>query len=322
MPFAAPHRVLCWLMFFAIGSGIGCVPPILPENVDTPNYHPRLPAEQIEGAQYFDELFLEDGRWLEINRPDGGKVGGYLSTAESSDRSLVLIFPGASTFQVSGAVDQAFGAHRDEGADFRAAGFRTLAIARRECGSAFGGDELQDALAVVDWLNASGKAELRVDRVYAYGYSTGGTLVTLLNRQRSTTAVAALSGLSSPQQLFDFRDLYTWIAAIFPKNTGLCQLGSTFAAYGDNGSAGWQALDTVDQIEELNSPELFVHGGEDIIFLPENFLQLERRYEELVAKNVAVVPLEFVYLPDATHFSPPDDPSVREMVIDFFRRHP
>jgi hypothetical protein len=52
----------------------------------------------------------------------------------------------------------------------------------------------------------------------------------------------------------------SFIADVFPWNTGLCQLGATLDAYGPPGAAGWDRLDGVGRVRELRSPMLVLRG--------------------------------------------------------------
>ncbi len=58
--------------------------------------------------------------------------------------------------------------------------------------------DLQDMLAMIDWLNGPGKVDLNVNRLYVVGYSKGAILATLANLHRPATAYVSLNGLADP----------------------------------------------------------------------------------------------------------------------------
>lgn len=296
----------------------GCLP-ALPDNTTAGPPQRTIVAEEGD-IVLAAEAGLEDTLWLEVPRPGGGTVGGYLSQGPSSRRSLVILLHGASTFLSGGSTAAARQFHLTRGQVFRDAGYRTFALDFQECGTAYGQAEVEDLVAFIDWLDANGKEILEVDRVYTYGYSVGATAAILANRQRAIAGVASISGLTQPDQFEEAWSLYYVAALIYSTNEGLCQLGTTLTTYGPPGSPGWAALDTVSQLHELKSPMLVVQGTEDQIYSSQNGWSLQAAYLAASAAGVALPPIEFLLLPGQDHFAPLDDPTATAAVLDFFER--
>ncbi|TWT39942.1 Alpha/beta hydrolase family protein [Phycisphaerae bacterium RAS1] len=301
-------------------AAAGCAPQ-LPRNLDAPAPKQALLAQRGR-VSLCAERGLDDAEWLQI-RAEGfsNPIGGYFSDSGATRSSLVIVLDGACTYYSGGPAHSARNAHEHFAAPFRAAGFQTWCLALTECGSAFGDADLREAVAVVDWLHEEGGRLLGVDHVYVAGYSSGATVALLLNSMRHVTAVAAISPMCEPAQWQRHWSLYHFIADLYPRNEGMCQLRDTLEFYGPPGSPRWAALDSVAKIDQLHRPMLMVQGGErDVIHFSESFLHFQARYNEL-RREGAVLPLvEFVYLPDADHFEPVESPDVRRQIIDFFDR--
>lgn len=312
-----------WIAALIIAGGMsgtaGCIP-ALPENIWAGPPQRSIVA-QDDTAIFSAEDGLDDALWLEIPSTDGNRmVGGYLSQDPASRRSLVILLHGASTFVTGGSTTAARLFHASNGPPFRQAGYRTLSLDFRECGTAYGQGDVEDLVVVVDWLNARGKALLDIDHVYTFGYSVGATTAILASRQRQVTAVASISGVTQPKQFEDAWHLYYLLGLLYAANEGLCQLGTTLATYGPPGSPAWDVLDTVGQISELTSPLLIIQGTQDQIYSTENAWSLDAAYQEALTSGVRVPPIEFLYLEGADHFAPLDDPRTLETILAFFEQ--
>ncbi|MCA9244723.1 MAG: prolyl oligopeptidase family serine peptidase [Phycisphaerales bacterium] len=294
--------------------GAGCIPPPLPDNLEADAPHRSLLREAPRAVVRQEDGVL-DAAWLEITRDDGKAVGGYVSLQKSPRGALVLLVDGASTFQETGSDAQALTFHRDFGADLRAFGFRTWSLSVQECGTAYGQDDVDDLVAVLDWLDDVGLEALNVERVYIVGYSTGATVTQIASQRRKVTAAVSLAGLSQPDQLEELYDVYRWVSDLYPHNAGLCKLADTLAFYGPPGSMAWEALDSVSHVTEFKHPMLFVHGMRDIIYFPENTLAMEMAYLTARGRRAGVPEMTFKYLPEGEHYTVRSDPAVRLSVI-------
>lgn len=294
--------------------GAGCIAPPLPTNLDAAAPDRSLLREAPQAVVRQEEGVL-DAAWLEITRDDGRPVGGYISLQKSPRGALVLLIDGASTFQEAGSDAQALTFHRDFGADLRAFGFRTWSLSVQECGAAYGQDDVRDLVAALDWLDDVGRAALSAERVYVVGYSTGATVTQIASRQRTVTAAVSLAGLSRPDQLEEFYDVYRWVSDLYPRNAGLCKLGDTLDFYGPPGAMAWEALNTAGHVEEFRHPMLFVHGMRDIIYFPDNTLAVETAYLAARSAGVEMPKLTFNYLAEGEHYTVRSDPAVRLSVI-------
>jgi hypothetical protein len=329
---AVPAPAALHVAIGALLVSAGCGP-FVPNNVGASADRPRTVVEKRDGATLAVEEGFDHALWLEFDRVrEPGRSGGYLSHPAGRRAALVIVLPGASTYQYDGPLGIATYAHQQLAAPLRAEGYTTWSLVRRECSSAYGQEDLADVLEALDWLERDGRAWLGVERVYIYGYSTGGTLATLANRQRDFTAAVSIGGLTEPDGLIARRDLYELISRQSPENTGFCHMLTTLREYGPAGSPGWDALDTVEHLDELRNPELFVQGGQDFIYSPDNLLDLRARYEAALAAAAdpegdadpaagAEPPrLEFLYVPNLNHFDPPRNARVRERVAEFLSR--
>ncbi len=287
-----------------------------------PDPHPtRTLLYELHGGRVFLEKGLNDGHWLEIDRPGPNNVVGGYYWAEADPRdAIVVMLHGASMFSPGGSVEAAREFHKNVGVAYRSQGFHTWSLAVQECGTPYGQGDLFDLLAALDWLDRDGKAQLGVNRVYLVGYSIGGTVTTLANRMRDFTAGVTMGGLTQPDQFLSLPLVYDSLTQYFRSNEAFCQLRFTLQAYGPAGSPGWDLLDTVAHIDELRNPQLFVHATKDIVYFPENTYNLEARYLELRDQGVPIADLNFIYLPDASHFEPPTNYPIFKRVIEYFER--
>lgn len=293
----------------------------LPENIGASPHPGRTLVSESASAALYTEDGVDTSFWLEAERGDEpGRVGGYLSDPPAHGAGLVLLLCGASSFDPEGPLGVTRYSHHFFQDDFSARGLRIWTIQRRECGTPYGQDDLRDVLQAIDWLEREGGAWLGVERVYLYGFSTGGTVATLANRQRNVTAVVSIGGLTRPDQFWQQRGLYETLTDLFPQNTGICQLKSTLDQYGPVDSPGWQTLNTVDHLEELRNPSFFIQGGLDLVYSSENLLKLRARYEQLQAAGATLAPAEFLFLPTADHARPVNDPVVIGKTLDFLVR--
>jgi len=299
----------------------GCVIPNLVElNIFAPLAPARETVEVNGRARLTVPLDDPNVLWLEIDRTRApGTIGGFIGDLSAHRGGLAVLVNGASTLEPGGEPEATRTFYDEFGSYLRSAGFLTWSVALPECGVPYGGDDLADLIEVIDWLDAGGREYLGVQRVYVVGYSTGATLVNLLNPEREVTAIVSLAGLTSGVQLERFRSLYGLMTTVFPLSTGFCQLRSTLAAYGPPGDERWQALNVIDRLEEFRSPTLFVHGTADIVFVVENTRALEARYRDLTAAGVPLPPMEFLYLPNGSHWAGPTDPVSIERILAFLR---
>lgn len=259
--------------------------------------------------------------WLEVSRAkESGAVGGYLSEARRDRRALVVILPGASSLQEQGMREKTLSFHHGFARLFQNAGYLTWSLVVRECGTPYGQGDLRDLLTVVDWLESGGSEVLGVDRVYVVGYSSGATLAILLNRKRTVSGVVGIAGITEPKQFQSSWLLDRVIVALFPRNTGLCQLRSTLDFYGQPSSRAWDALDSVHHVQELRSPMLLIHGARDFVYKADNLRSLERSYDRQRAAGVALPEVEFFSLPDGDHFTTQEQPDVQRRILAFLER--
>jgi pimeloyl-ACP methyl ester carboxylesterase len=293
-------------------SGCG---PLLPENVDVPPPK-RVALAKLGEAVLKAEAGVDDALWLEVPVGRSGQaVGGYISPELGHRGAMVLMIAGSSTLAAQGSRAEALHFYRHLGGELRGAGFAVWSLRPSECGAAYGREDLAEALAALDWIDGVGRSALDAQRVYVVGHSAGATVATLINRQRDLAGVVAMSGLSEPDQLLELFGVYRLLGALFPSNTGICYLDTTLRAYAEAGEASWDALDTVQRIEEIRNPSLFIHGNLDAVYLARNMSRLERRYLELTAQGVALAPMEFWYLPRGGHSAPYSDPHVWAGVV-------
>lgn len=298
-----------------------CGGPIV-ENV-APPAGPSFAARTLESGpqalrQHMDAV--TDADWLVLTRPDGrGTVGGFLSR-EPHRGGLVVLLGGASTFDPLGRFAATHDFYQDFGSELRRAGFRVYAPLLAEADTPYGGEDLAQVEDVLDWLEAGGRAYLGAERVYVAGYSTGGTLVNLLNARRRVTALVAMCGLAEPVQFEAYYGFYQWLAARYPENTGFRQLAETLHVYGRPGSVRWYALDAVARVGQFRNPTLLVHGDADWVYFTDNTRHIEERYRALLrAGRTELPPLEFHYVPWGNHFSAGYDPGARRRILDFLR---
>ena len=294
----------------------GCL--ILPRNVGVRDPHDRHLVREAGGARFFREDGRDGPMWLEIPRgQESGTVGGYVSEARSGHRALVVILPGASSLEEQGMREKALSFHRGFAQLFQNAGYLTWSLVVRECGTPYGQGDLADLVTVVDWLNRVGNRILGVDRVYVVGYSSGATLTILLNRKRTVSGIVGIAGITEPKQFQSSWLLYRSIVALFPRNTGLCQLRSTLDFYGQPSSPAWDALDSVHHVQEIQSPMLLIHGARDFVFKADNLQSLQRSYDRQRSARVALPEVEFFYLPDGDHFTVYERPDVQRRILAF-----
>jgi fermentation-respiration switch protein FrsA (DUF1100 family) len=290
----------------------------LPENTALPPPQ-RTVLDEAGGAVFSSEPGLEDAVWVEIPGNSGRTVGGYLSLENADSGDIVIVLHGASTFSTDGAVDGARGFHEGFGLAYRQAGYRTLSLDFQECGTAYGQGDTADVVQAIDWLNGPGKAVLGTTGIYLVGYSVGATAAIVANRQRQVTAVASISGITEPQSLQGAWFLYYLAGSLYPNNEGLCQVGSTLAVYGLPGWPGWDTLNTVARVNELQSPMLVIQGTSDQLFPVSNAQNLEAAYQQALSEGLTLSPVEFLYIPDADHFAVVG-PEVADAILAFFGR--
>jgi dienelactone hydrolase len=300
-------------------AGTGCLP-ALPENVDIPQPD-RTPVYEAGGATFASEEGVSDALWVEIPAADGSRtVGAYLSEDDPSARGVVILLHGASTYDPLGQVGVVRQYHREFSPFYRQAGYRTLTLDFRECGTAYGQGDLEDLLTAIDWLQGAGRNIAGADRLYTVGYSVGATIAILANRQRQITAVASICGLTSPRHVEDLWSYYQLAYSIYPRNQGICQIGVTVDTYGLPWSPGWDVLDTVGHITELRSPMIAFQGTNDQIFSSDNLVMLDEAYHAAVDSGAVLPPVSIVYLDGYDHFVPLRDPGVYEAIFAFFRQ--
>jgi len=296
---------------------IGCLPD-LPNNIDNPSPKRTLSYE-AGGAKFSYDEGVEDAVWIDIpNQDDSHFVGGYLSLDNSDSKDIVILLKGASTYEVQSS-NNTLGFHEQHGAIYRQAGYRTLALDFQECGTAYGQGDTADVVQAIDWLNGPGQSVIGTQNIYLVGYSVGATAAIITNRQRHVTAVAAISGITEPQQLQQNWLLYNLPVSWYPNNLGMCQLGTTLATYGPPWSPGWDVLNTVAHIDELISPMIVIQGTKDNIFTIDNARHLDAAYQRALSAGRSLPLLEFFYLQGADHFIM-FDPSIHPTILAFFQQ--
>lgn len=309
----------CWAVALALLTGVGCtIPGWVELNLAAPT-EPLIAAFDTHGTARLATLADDPNvLWLEVDRRrDDGVIGGYFSVPPNARRSLALLINGASTMDVRAELGAAKDHHNDFGQKLRDVGFVTWTPALHECGVPYGTQEVDDVIELIDWLAANGAAWLGVDRVYLIGYSTGATIVNLVNPERAVTAVVSISGLSDGAQLAQFQSLYNLMSVVFSFNTGFCQLGTTLREYGYGDPTEWDALDVIHRLSDFKSPTLFVHGTADVVYVLENTIRLQWAYDQLVAAGVPIVPMEFRYFPGGSHWVGVEDPIAVEQIVQF-----
>lgn len=312
---------VAWTLGTALLACHACTA-ILPENVDAPQEVTRTLVREVDGARFAAEEGVRDGTWLEVpRRGEPGHVGGYLSQAAGGGEALLVVLPGASTYYPGAMVAKARDYHGNYSAMLRRTGLRTWTLAVRECGTPYGREDLADVLTALDWLADGGAHILEVERVCLLGYSSGATLAVLANERRTVQAVVAIDGLTEPRQFEQYWGLYRVIADLFPRNTGLCQLGATLDAYGAPGAPAWDRLDAVRHVADLRSPMLVLHGERDFVFLVDNARALEAAYHWVVSQGARLPEVEFTYLPTGDHFNPIERGDVLDRVLMFLERY-
>jgi pimeloyl-ACP methyl ester carboxylesterase len=320
------HPATLWPAFALVGlltATLLCAScsALLPENVAADQNVPRTQVRTVAGASLATEAGLSDGVWLEVPRSGAaGSVGGYLSEVDGQRARLILLLPGASTYYAGGMVAKVRDYHDQFAAKLRNTGLRTWTLAVHECGTPYGQEDLTDVLSALDWLAGGGAAALGVERVYVVGYSSGATLAILASERRAVSAVVALDGLTGAGQFGRYWGAYRLVADMFPRNTGLCQLGTTLDVYGLPGAPGWQQLDAVSAAANLRSPLLVLHGEQDFVYLVDNARALDAAYAALRATGAVLPPAEFAYLPTGDHFNPIEREEVVDRVLAFLER--
>lgn len=307
---------------FAVGVSLslataGC----LPENVGADPAKPRAALLASDSFSLATEIGTDGALWLEISSThDAPAIGGYVSPEPTPRRSLVVMLPGATTWEEDGVVGHALYFHRGLGPYFENQGFRVWTLARQECGTPYGGEDLAQSLAAIDWLQREGMGVLEVDRVFLLGYSTGGTLAALIGTMRELDGIAVVSAILDPRQIFVLRGGFEFFGAVFPNNENCCQIRDTLRAYGPQSNPAWNRIGIIDRLAEIQSPTLFFHGALDLVHLSFAFVDLRRRHAELVASGANLVPMEFLLLSDGDHFATVLEDSSRASILDYFAR--
>ncbi|MEP0846172.1 MAG: alpha/beta fold hydrolase [Phycisphaerae bacterium] len=301
----------------AVGA---CVPPLLPDNVGKSPDYARTWLRAAGGADFYAEEGLADGVWLSVARPGAAEpVSGYLSSQSEDAPALVLLLPGASSFYELGPVEKARDYHDHFAAELRSAGFRTWTLVVRECGTPYGGGDLEDTLDALDWLENGGLAALGAERTYLVGYSSGGTIANLVAIQRELPAIVSVSGLSGSEELERRYRLLRLVTALYPQTTGICQLGDTLRASGPPGSPQWSTLDVSGRVNELRSPMLVMHGERDLVFPASSSRMLQVAYADAVAHGAALPPVEFEFVETGRHVNMLELPDVPARVAAYLQ---
>ncbi|MFH1745503.1 MAG: hypothetical protein ABIG44_00500 [Planctomycetota bacterium] len=311
----------------------GCLSWLMPLNIEAVPVGERVtilegPRARLQLETGLDEFRLrepdltspelDEAYWLRIERASrDGTVGGYISSLDDHNGALVLLFDGAATTYRNGGLETAISYYDVFGKDLRDAGFMTWAVVLPEYDTSYGDADLADALEVLDWLESGGREFLGIERIYVVGYSSGATVVNLLNLEREVDAMVSLGGLTQPNQLVGGYWFYVLLSGMFAHNAGYGQLGQTMLEIAP-GSPTRNRLDVVSRLEEFRSPMLFIHGTLDAFYLVDNTRALEARYRALRAAGVAdLVELDFHYIPNGVHFELRKNPAVRVRIIDY-----
>lgn len=295
----------------------GCSIILLPQNV---NAEPpsRVRIRELPAAAEFAEPGVDDATWLECYTAVG-PVGGYLvQPAHASSRDLVLMIAGASTYEDTAAA-QALKFLRGLGSSLTGAGLSVWCMRPSECGTAWGREDADEVRAALRWLADSGREALGVERVMVLGYSTGATVALHMAFEPDVDGVVVLSGLCSDDQIARYQGVLEQVATLYPNNRGICHAAATLAAYGPAHSPGWQVLNAPARVGELRAPLLVMHGLLDFVFEPAGAIELHLAYLTQRARGAALPPADFVYVPDGTYFSLPDDPLVQAAVVAWLR---
>lgn len=317
-------RLACWLarrLFAAavlLAGASACVPPLLPENVGKAPDYARTWLRSAGGADFYSEEGLADGVWLSVARPRAAEpVSGYLSLPPEGAAALVLLLSGASSFYELGPVEKARYYHDHFAAELRSAGFGTWTLVVRECGTPYGGGDLEDTLDALDWLENGGLALLGAERTYLVGYSSGGTVANLVAIRRELSAIVSVSGLSESGELERRYGLLRLVAALYARTTGICQLGDTLRAYGPPGSPLWSALDVSGRVSEMRSRMLVMHGERDLVFPATSSRVLQDAYVDAVARGAVLPPAAFEFVDSGRHVNMLELPDVRARIVEY-----
>ncbi len=305
---------------FVLSAVTGCLPA---PQADAPTPEPaRTLVETGNVHSLYHEEGLDDAAWLELSRTEesGGPIGGYFTSPPNARRAFVLLLQGANPGGAEMRLPHTLSTHRSLGRAFVQAGFSTWTPYFPECGIPYGSKDLDDVLAAIDWLTEDGATSFNVDRLYVVGYSKGATLATLANLRRRATAYVSLNGLTQPDSLEKNWLVYGLTVTVYPANEGFCQMKSTLDAYGPPGSPAWDVLDAVSRIDQLVSPELFVHDIDDPVYPSAGTQAMQTRYQAGLAAGEQLVPLDFIFLPGFNHFAVRTDPAIHQQIVDYLLR--
>ncbi|MFN0137775.1 MAG: alpha/beta hydrolase family protein, partial [Phycisphaerae bacterium] len=158
--------------------------------------------------------------------------------------------------------------------------------------------EVDEAAALIDWLDAEGRSLLGVDRVYIVGYSTGGTVVNFLNLRSRVDAMVSIAGLTQPDQLQQNETLDRLIADLFDCNSAFRQLERTIDHYS---RVGWGNFDMPARVTELKSPMLMLTTLDDWVQWPANTQAVEQAYNDALAEGAIMPPITFQYFETGGH---------------------
>ncbi|MFN0138394.1 MAG: hypothetical protein ACKVS9_20000, partial [Phycisphaerae bacterium] len=168
---------VCGLLLAATGGCINLFQLIPVQNCDATLW-PQVNVTETSGAAvvgYIPEL--DDVRWLEVqanvestDAATGQKsvsaraIGGYFSPEDPLRRSLVIILSGGATLDPSGRQGAALWLYQYYGQSFRLSGYRIWVPVLSE-EEPYATREVDEAAALIDWLDAEGRSLLGVDRV-------------------------------------------------------------------------------------------------------------------------------------------------------------
>lgn len=253
---------------------------------------------------------LDDVRWLEVQADvettdlsTGEKstsaraIGGYFSPEDPIRPSLVILLSGGATLEPTGRQGTALWLYQNYGTNFRLSGYRIWVPVLSE-DEPYGTREVDEAAALIDWLDAEGRALLHVTRVYVVGYSTGGTLVNFLNLRSRVDAMVSIAGLTQPDQLLENEQVDRFVAGLFDCNSALRQLERTIDFYS---RVGWNHFDLPARVTELKSPMLMLTTLDDWVQWPSNTQAVETAYNDAVANGAILPPLTFEYFERGGH---------------------